>query len=386
MDKRIFLLAFCIFLGPFCANAVLSMLQQLGDQFGGGMVMISLTITAFILPYALLQLVSGTLSDRWNRRHTLKLGLATFIFGVFLSALTSSIPVFLAGRVLQGLGFAFVSPVGLAMIGDLVPSAQRGRVMGWMGSMTTLGIATGPLAGGILAEIDWRLVFHVIGVMGLTALLLFSCSRVGASTKKQSGPPMRALWKAAFSSKAVRIVSLTGFLAHWAYIDVLSSLSPYLSALPFGFSAARVGTIISAAGVAGIIFSPLAGWTADRIGRSVTGALGLAGVGLVFTALQLAHSWSMLSLLFFLLGGVMAFSWTGLVTLSVELLPGARGTSSSLFGSARFLGYSLAPQVSSVLFLHSGMKWVFLSAAGAALAAALLTLTLRDPEKALRAE
>jgi MFS family permease len=98
----------------------------------------------------------------------------------------------------------------------------------------------------------------------------------------------------------------------------------------------------------------------------------------------MATNWVAMAALFFVLGGVMAFGWAGLMTLSVELLPGARGTSTSIFNSARFFGFALAPQLSSLLFIREGMKAVFLCAAAAAFAAALLAVALRKPENALR--
>ena len=89
------------------------------------MVMMSFSLTFFMIPFAALQLVSGPLSDLWDRRKTLITGLMVFIAGHLTRALSLSIHFFLAGRVIQGLGFAFVNPVALAIIGDRVPASGR---------------------------------------------------------------------------------------------------------------------------------------------------------------------------------------------------------------------------------------------------------------------
>jgi len=383
MNKQIFLLAFFIFLGPFCGNAVLSMLHRLTLEFRTDMVVMSLSVTFFMVPFAVLQLVSGALSDRWNRRKTLIAGLLVFTAGQLMSALAPSVHFFLTGRVIQGLGFAFVNPVALAMVGDMVPASSRGRLMGWMGSMNTLGIATGPLLGGVLAETNWRLAFFVLVFMGVLGLTIFFGSKVGKSGGKPQRSPIGNLLKEAAGNRGVLIASFSGFLTFFSYIAVLTSLSPYL-ATSLRLSDSQIGMIISCAGLAGILLSPFAGWTADRIGRASTSALGLSAVALVLITLEMATTWIAMAALFFVLGGVMAFGWAGLVTLSVEFLPRARGTSTSIFNAVRFFGYALAPQLSSLVFIREGMKAVFLSAAAAAFAAALLAAALRKPEIALR--
>jgi MFS family permease len=384
VNKQIFLLAFFIFLGPFGGNTVFSMMHRLTLEFRTDMVMMSLSLTFFMIPFAALQLVSGPLSDLWDRRKTLITGLMIFIAGHLMCALSPSIHFFLAGRVIQGLGFAFVNPVALAIIGDRVPASGRGRVMGWMGSMNTLGIATGPLLGGVLAETNWRLAFFVLALMGAFGLAIFFWSKVGGAVGKTERLPLGYLLRDVAGNRGVLTASLSGFFVFFAYITVLTTLSPYLAGPPFRLSDSQIGMVISCAGLAGILFSPFAGWTADRVGRASTSALGLMAVAIVFFTLEMAESWAAIAALFFVLGGVMAFGWAGFMTLSVELLPGARGTSTSIFNSARFFGYALAPQLSSLVFIREGMKAVFLCAAGAALAAALLAAALRKTENALR--
>ena len=170
----------------------------------------------------------------------------------------------------------------------------------------------------------------------------------------------------------------------FAYVCALTALSSYLAAAPFRFTDSQTGGVIAAAGVGGILISPVAGWFADRIGRAVTATIGLAVVAATFASLELASGLFMLSLLFFVLGGAMGFCWAGLMTLSVELLPGARGTASSVFNAIRFSGYAIAPQLSSLLYVRCGMAYVFLAAALFALAAAILAAFLRGVEGASR--
>ncbi len=359
------------------------MLHRLTLEFETNIVVMSLAVSLFMVPFAILQLISGAVSDFWGRRRTLILGEVIFISGHLIAWLAPSIYSFLAGRAVQALGFAFVHPVAMALVGDMVPASRRGNAMGWLGSMMTLGIATGPLAGGILAETNWRLTFFFIALAGTTVLVIFLRTTIGKTSPEKESLPIGRLLRKAAGNRGVWTVSLSGFFMFLAYAAVLTSLSPYLVGSPFGCSDSQVGIVIASSGLAGIVFSPLAGRTIDRIGRAVISAYGMAALGGVFAILPAAKSYAAMTMLFFAVGAFQAFAWAGLMTLSVEILPGARATSASIFNAARFTGFGLASQFSSLLFLSRGMSAVFLFGTAAAIVGAFLSFAVRKHEKAL---
>ncbi|MGQ9581938.1 MAG: MFS transporter, partial [Thermoplasmatota archaeon] len=188
------------------------------------------------------------------------------------------------------------------------------------------------------------------------------------------------LLRSAARDRGIALASACGALGFIGYGGVLSLLSEHLSSPPFGLSAAAIGSIISASGAAGILFSPLAGWSADRLGRARTSALGLALAGALMSTLGAARDQATLAALFFATGAAMAFGWAGLMTLALELRPEMRGTSSSLFNASRFLGYAAAPQLMAAPFLLSGMGAAFLLAASSLLAASALAASLGSRE------
>jgi predicted MFS family arabinose efflux permease len=383
MDRRIAFIGFAVFLGPFGGNTVLSMLHTIRNEFHTTPEVIVLSITFFMLPYAFFMLFSGAVSDLWDRRKTIMAGLATYAAGCLVCGLAPGIVPFLAGRLVQGLGFAFVNPVALAFAADIVGPSRRGEVMGWMGSMTTLGTAAGPLLGGVASEFDWRLAFliNLGAALGAIAMFASCCSVPSASGDR--GEFFRLL-KAAAQDRGVMAVSLSAALAFLAYGGVLAFLSTYLTSAPFRLSDAQVGMVISGSGVAGILASPLAGRAADRFGRSAVSAAGLLAAAACYGAMAFTGGWLALGAMFFAMGAMMAFGWAGLVTLSVELMPGARGTSSSVFNSVRFLGFAVAPQVFTVVFLARGMGPVFLLSAAFVVGAAVLALGVLGREKAMK--
>jgi predicted MFS family arabinose efflux permease len=255
--------------------------------------------------------------------------------------------------------------------------------MGWMGSMTTLGTAAGPLLGGVASEFDWRLAFLINLGAALLAMALFACCSSVARSGGDRGEFLRLL-KAAARDRGVMTVSVAAAFSFLAYGGVLAFLSAYLTSAPFSFSDAQVGMVISGSGVAGILASPLAGRAADRLGRTIVSAVGLLAAGACYLALAFAGGWLAVGGLFFAMGAMMAFGWAGLMTLSVEFLPNARGTASSMFNSVRFFGFALAPQAFALAYTARGMGAVFLMAAAAVGTAAALALSVLGAEKRLK--
>jgi len=174
LDRRLIILGYCLFLGPFGGvNIIIPMQAALQRDLATSLEMITLSISIAMVPFALLQFFTGALADRWGERRTMVAGLAGYGLGALACGLAPDIWTFLFGRALQGIGLAFFNPVALAMVGELVPGERRGYVMGWMGTINTAGIAGGPLAGGLAAEVDWRLAYYLIILMTVAAVALF---------------------------------------------------------------------------------------------------------------------------------------------------------------------------------------------------------------------
>lgn len=113
-----------------------------------------------VLGYQLISssLVLGAtrLGDIWGKKYLYLGGLIVFTLSSLLCGVASSIRWLIAFRALQGLGGVFISGLGLAIITEVFPSSQRGRAVGIIGSVVSLGIALGPSVGGLLLGwFDW---------------------------------------------------------------------------------------------------------------------------------------------------------------------------------------------------------------------------------------
>ncbi|MEJ1932201.1 DHA2 family efflux MFS transporter permease subunit [Nostoc sp. NIES-2111] len=130
-----------------------------------------------VLAYSLVSsgLVLGAtrLGDMWGKKSLYQTGLAVFTFSSFLCGLAPSIELLIGFRGLQGLGAVFISGLGLAIVTEVFPAAERGRAVGIIGSVVSLGIAFGPSVGGlILSLFGWHTIFLINVPLGIIASIL----------------------------------------------------------------------------------------------------------------------------------------------------------------------------------------------------------------------
>ncbi|WP_312018576.1 MFS transporter [Streptomyces sp. I05A-00742] len=130
------------------------------------------TMDAYNLMVASLILLAGSVADRAGRRRMLLLGFALFTAGSALCGLASSTGELIAFRAVQGLGGAVLAPVSLSVITHIAPdAARRARAIGAWTASFAVGMAAGPLLGGLLvAGGGWRSVFWINVPVGIAAL------------------------------------------------------------------------------------------------------------------------------------------------------------------------------------------------------------------------
>ena len=127
--------------------------------------------TVYLLAMTASMPVFGSLSDRIGRRPILFLGLVAFVVGSILCGLANDMWQLVLFRAIQGLGAGAITPVTLAIIGDLFAPAERARIQALFGSLFVLAFLIGPTLGGIFADtIGWRWVFYINLPVSLVAM------------------------------------------------------------------------------------------------------------------------------------------------------------------------------------------------------------------------
>lgn len=122
-------------------------------------------VDAYTLVFAGLLLLAGTLGDRFGRRRTLLFGLAVFGAGSAAAAYAGSADALIAFRALMGAGAAFVMPATLSLLISVFPDArERATAVGIWAATAGLGVAAGPVVGGVLLERFWWGSIFIVNV------------------------------------------------------------------------------------------------------------------------------------------------------------------------------------------------------------------------------
>lgn len=116
---------------------------------------------SYAIALAALLLVMGRLSDIYGARKLFLLG--TLLFGIasVAAALAPNAEILIASRLAQGIGGSIVMPTSLALLNSTFQGPDRGKAFAIWGSTIGAGAAVGPLLGGILGEVTWRLAFGI---------------------------------------------------------------------------------------------------------------------------------------------------------------------------------------------------------------------------------
>ncbi|MCB1054659.1 MAG: MFS transporter [Acidobacteria bacterium] len=150
-------------------------LPEIRDTLGGGITGLQWVMDGYTLPFAALLLLAGTLSDRIGARQAFGVGVVTFIVSSAACALAPSLAVLVAARFLQGAGAALMTPASLALIGEAYPDpAAKARAIGLWAVGGAVASASGPLVGGALTALSWRLIFLINLPAGAVALWLLA--------------------------------------------------------------------------------------------------------------------------------------------------------------------------------------------------------------------
>ncbi len=130
-------------------------------------------VTGYSIVFGSLLVIAGRTADRLGSRRVFFTGLGVFCTGSALSALSPSVGLLVAGRVVQGVGAAALLPASLALLLGAFPRERRSQVVALWGGIGALAVATGPSFGALLITgFGWRSAFYVNLPIGVVAWLV----------------------------------------------------------------------------------------------------------------------------------------------------------------------------------------------------------------------
>lgn len=130
-------------------------------------------VLAYLLTITCTMAAIGRLADMVGKKTIYMLGFVIFTLGSALCGLAPTVNWLITFRVLQALGAAMTMALGAAIVTEAFPPEERGRAMGIIGAIVSIGIVTGPTLGGlILGVLSWRWIFYVNLPVGFIGILL----------------------------------------------------------------------------------------------------------------------------------------------------------------------------------------------------------------------
>ena len=338
------------FLDSTVVNVALPTLQK---DFDAKLSSVAWVVDAYVLTLTAFILLGGSFGDLHGRRRALRLGLGVFTAGSMLCGFAPSLPVLDLARGLQGVGGALLVPSSLAILTASFDPSERGRAVGLWASLSGVGAAIGPLAGGLLVDaVSWRGIFFLnlpVAIVVLVVALPKIPESDGGETGRRLDLPGAALavvWLAGltfaliqgstigWTAPAVVAGFAVGGLGFLVFLVVERRVPHPMVALSiFGnrtFSGVNVATLVIYFALAGaalylvldlqqvrgfsalaagasllpltgllLLGSPYAGRLADRIGPRLPMTLGpaVAGIGLLIAAATANVSSYLLSVL-----------------------------------------------------------------------------------------
>ena len=215
--------AFMASLDLFIVNVALPDIgRDLGESSLGNL---SWVLNGYAIVYAALLVPFGRLADRYGRKAGFLLGLAVFTLASAGCAVSGSLELLVAFRVLQAAGAALLTPTSLGLLLSATPASGRARAVRIWAASGALAAAAGPALGGVLVDASWRWVFVINLPVGIAAIAV--AARIVPTSREERRTPIPDLLGAAVLTVAIGSLSLAlvkGPDWGWGSASVLGAL------------------------------------------------------------------------------------------------------------------------------------------------------------------
>jgi MFS family permease len=279
-------------------SVAIPVLPDFSRRLGASPTTIGLLFGSFGVTLLTVSMPMGAVSDRLGRRGPMIGGLVALAAATLLFAFATSLPWLFAARLVQGAADAITWVVGFALIADLFPVEERGRMTGFVMSGTTAAVMIGPTMGGWLYEIGGLAVpFLAVTALAAVGAIAFAWLDLPVQRTAREIVPIGAVISTpAIAACAVTVVAASG---------TISMMEPVLALhmQTLGVGPGKVGTLFGFGAIASTIAHPLIGRLTDRVGP---GRLTLAGLlASAVTVTLVTQTWSFQSaVVFFVLGAI----------------------------------------------------------------------------------
>ncbi len=404
-----------VFMAVLDGVVVAIALPTITAHFGVNLDSTQWVITAYLLIMTVLLLPAGRIAEYTGRAPLFVAGLVLFTLASAACGFAPTLAVLIGARIVQGIGGAMVFSISNALIFEAFPPHERGRALGYLGSVVAIGSLASPVVGGGMVEtFGWAYVFFInipIGVVvvaaalrvlprthvrperfsfdlpgavalgvALAGLIFFlgqladspvvdapaaACALVAVAgtaafvlVERRAKAPLVDL---GLFAEPLYVLPVVAMLLYFVATFMLNLIGPFYFEAVMGFSPATVGLVFLLLPAVMVVTAPLAGWLYDRTRFPYLAAVGM---GLVASGYAVAGYAAAARLLVPMLGAFLVIGLgSGLFqapnnTAQMSAVPRRwLGLASAITATGRNLGMSLGVSIGSVLlgaFLLAG--------------------------------
>jgi predicted MFS family arabinose efflux permease len=346
IPSAINVIALATFSASLSARALDPVLPHVAEEFGITIATAAGFSAAFAFTFAIIQPVLGAAADLFGKARLMVICLVLLGLANILGALSTSVPLLFASRILAGIGSGGVFPVALSLTSDLVGPDKRQVAIG----RTLAGAMTGNLLGASLSGLigdflGWRGVLAVLGVLVILAPVAVAIGFRGAALTrppKASLSTLRHGYRTIFSNPNARICYAAVFIEGCCVLG----LFPFVAAFLFELGETRLsiaGIVIACFAVGGLFYTMSVSRFLPLLGINGMMIAGAALVGLQLAVVAFGPAWKVQALSLLLMGWGFYMIHGSLQVFASELSAEARATALSLHAFFFFMGQTVGP-------------------------------------------
>lgn len=369
--KAVWAVAFASVVAFMGIGLVDPILKPIADNLNASPSQVSLLFTSYMAVMGVAMLITGVVSSRIGPKRTLLLGLVVIIAGAGLAGMSGTVMEIVGWRALWGLGNALFIATALATIVNSARGSVAQAIILYEAALG-LGIAVGPLVGGLLGEISWRGPFFGVSALMVvavvvTAILLPPTPRPERATTLAD--PFRAL-----RHRGLLGTSITALLYNFGFFTLLA-FTPF----PLDMSAQQIGLIFFGWGVALAFTSVVAAPRLQhRFGTVPTLIVNLLAMTATLVVMAIGtDSKAVLATCVVVAGLFIGVNNTLITETVMKAAPVERAVASAAYSFLRFGGAAVAPWLAGVLGEQVDVHLPYWVGAGAVLAAAVVLTATR---------
>ena len=188
LNPRILILASLTALAPFAIDTYLPAFEVMENDLATNSNFIQQTLTFYLVPYTIMTIFHGAISDSIGRIKTIKYGMSLFILGSIGCVFATNIEMLWISRLIQGVGAGAGNVVARAMVRDLYSGATAQKVMATIQIIFGIAPAIAPMVGGLLLGISWQAIFIFLIIYSVL-ITIFSVNFLPETISKQNQLP-----------------------------------------------------------------------------------------------------------------------------------------------------------------------------------------------------